>query len=119
MIDLQKLLTELFSGIAQYKPNTKEIYTKDIYGRPITVEILDVDNESYIVRSYHDNGKLWYQEEYQNGKRHGTSKYWDNKGQLRWQEEYQNGKEHGICKGWRKNGQLWYQQEFQNGKPVY
>ena len=115
MIDLKKLLTERLSGIAKYKENTKEICTKNKYGRPITIEILDVDTETYIVRRYYDNGKLWYQDKYQNGKLHGTCKRWHKNGKLRWEYEYQNGKEHGTWKGWYKDGQLWYQREYQNG----
>ena len=91
MIDLKKLLTEQLSGITQYKPNTKEIYTKDIYGNPITVEILDANTETYIVREYYDSGQLRLQYEYQNGKPHGTWKYWYSNGQLWHQLEYQNG----------------------------
>ena len=114
MIDLQKLLTELFSGIAQYKPSTKEIYTKDIHGDPITVEILDA--ETYIVRRYYNSGKLYFQYEYQNGKLHGTNKVWYENGQIRYQHKCQNGKLHGIWKYWHKNGKLWWQHKYQNGE---
>ena len=142
MIGLEKLLTELLSGIAQYKPNTKEIYTKNKYGIPITVEILDANTEAYIVRNYYDNGqleyrfkylngkehgtwkswdengKLWFQEEYRNGKSHGTWKVWHENGKLLYQNEYQNGKLHGTRKAWDKNGQLWHHKEYKNGKPI-
>ena len=91
MIDLKKLLTEQLSGIAQYKEGTKEIYTKDKYEHPITVEILDANTESYIVRSYYDNVQPRYQEEYLNGKLHGTCKGWHEDGQLEYQKEYLNG----------------------------
>ena len=39
---------------------------------------------------------------YQNGKRHGTHKEWDDKGKLRTETPYQNGELHGLA--WHANG---------------
>ena len=115
MISLKKILIEQLSGIAKYKEGTKEILTQNQYNNPITVEILDVDTESYILRRYHDNGQPGYQLRYQNGKRHGTSEWWYEDGQLACQEGYQNGELHGVRKHWNMDGKLWGQREYQNG----
>ena len=47
-----------------------------------------------LVKEYHDNGQLMYEENYVNGKREG------------------------FYRGWHDNGQLWFERNYVNGKLV-
>jgi len=125
---LHEALTALLSGITTYKAGTKEILWQDKRNNAITIEAVAAETESYVVRRYWKNEKLWYEHNFQNGKRHGVSKNWYANGQLSYEDSYQNGELHGICKewhsngkehelcrGWYRNGKLCYEDNYING----
>jgi len=113
---LHDAFTAFISGITTKKPNTEEIYWESESGSSITVECIDAETESYIVRSYYENGKLHYENHYQHGQPHGICKGWYENGQLHYEHFYQHGQPHGIWKGWYKNGKLQYEHPYQHGK---
>ena len=45
---------------------------------------------------YYSNGKLWYKENYVNGKLHGLHEKYYSNGNLDYKENYVNGKLHGL-----------------------
>ena len=67
-------------------------------------------------KSWHDNGKLEYQEWWKNGEKEGVHKKWYENDQLKYQKEWKDGKKEGVHKQWYENGQPESQGEFKNGK---
>lgn len=67
-------------------------------------------------KKYYDNGQLWKQCFYRNGKLDGEFKSWYRNGQLIEHRFYRDGKLGGECKGWRENGQLYKQYFYNNGE---
>ncbi len=89
---LHDALIALLSGVTSYYPDhPKEIVWEDKYGDPITIELVDAEQEKCIVRRYHENGQLHREYEYQNGQHHGKGKSYHKNGQLHWECDYQNG----------------------------
>jgi antitoxin component YwqK of YwqJK toxin-antitoxin module len=113
---LKEAYTALLAGLT-YKTGD-EIHWEDEDGDPITVEPVDVEKNKYIVRCYWKNGNKWWEDEYQNGQRHGKSIKWHENGNKLWEREYQNGQKHGKSIGWNKNGNKHWKREYQNGKPI-
>ena len=67
---------------------------------------------------WHDNGQLWYDHNYEHGKRHGRSRWWYDNGQRFYDHNYEHGERHGRCWGWYSNGQLRYDVNYEHGIEV-
>ena len=77
----------------------------------------DSQNQDLTERKYwYENGQLWEQEFYRNGKREGECKIWYESGQLRIQSFWRDGKREGECKEWYENGHLGVQLFYRDGK---
>uniref|UniRef100_A0A6C0EM28 MORN repeat protein n=1 Tax=viral metagenome TaxID=1070528 RepID=A0A6C0EM28_9ZZZZ len=67
------------------------------------------------VKTYYDNGQLYSQGSYVQGKKEGKWTYWRDNGQLYFQHSYVQGKEEGEWTFWYSNGKLhskgYYDQE--------
>jgi len=101
---LHDAYTALLSGLTHRTGN--EIHWHDKHGCPITVEPVDVERESYLVRRYNDDGILCGEEGYSQGKIHGKRISLYLNGQKCWEADYHQGQLHGKCMGWYENGQL-------------
>ena len=69
-----------------------------------------------IVRGWHENGQLWYEKNYKDGKRVGSHREWYENGQLEYEMNFKDGKEDGLCRGWGENGQLSYEANCKDGR---
>ena len=83
----------LLSGLTTQN-NRNEIYWKNNFGKPITIEIIDAETEIYIVRGYY-------------GMYHG-----------KWESCYKGDELHGIQKMWDRNGYQWLSNIYENGKLI-
>ena len=110
---LHDAYTALLSGLTTKIGN--EIHWQDEYGKPITIEPVDIEKEKYIVRYYHENGNKKREREYQSGKTHGKSIGWDISGKKWAEQEYQNGQFHGKSVRWFNGGEKASEEEYQNG----
>ena len=73
-------------------------------------------NGSGKIKEYNwTNGKLRFEGEYLNGKRHGKGKEYICDGELKFEGEYLNGKRHGKGKEYL-NGKLIFDGQYLNGK---
>jgi antitoxin component YwqK of YwqJK toxin-antitoxin module len=111
---LQEVLTAFLAGLTHKTGN--EIHWEDKYKDPMTVEPIDIEKGKYIVRYYYEDGNKHWEEEYQNGRRHGKYIAWYKNGNKCWEEEYQNGQQHGKDIRWRQNGNKYWESEYQNGQ---
>ena len=71
-----------------------------------------------IEKAYWPNGKLQYEEAYQNSKYHGVCRGWYESGQLRYEWPHQNGQPHGVCKWWHEDGLLRREHYYLYGEQV-
>jgi len=69
-----------------------------------------------MVYDEHENGKLFFQTHYVDGKREGLSKGWDMNGYLSFENNYKSGKKDGLSTWYHKNGTIWRTQEYKDGK---
>jgi antitoxin component YwqK of YwqJK toxin-antitoxin module len=73
-----------------------------------------VENGEY--KKWYDNGQLFVQKQYVEGKEQGEYKRWNDDGQLIVLSHYVDGKYHGEYKQWYENGQLEIQTQYIEGK---
>ena len=71
--------------------------------------------ENGIKREFHENGSLYYEQKYKNGKVEKLKEYYEN-GILCCKKEYKNGKEEKI-KEYFENGKISFDCEFKNNYP--
>jgi len=109
---LHDAYTALLSGIT-YRTGS-EIHWHNKYGHLITVEPVDVERESYIVRYYYENGSLDLEENYSQRQLHGKYTSWYKNGQKCWEEDYVNGQLHGKCIEWYESGQKEWETNYVN-----
>jgi len=112
---LHDAYTALLSGLTHR--TGKEINWHDSVGNPITVEPINVESESYVVRYYREDGGLWREENYMQSKLHGKYRWRYPNGQLHWEEDYVNGQRHGKFIWWHENGQEHVRENYVDGKP--
>jgi antitoxin component YwqK of YwqJK toxin-antitoxin module len=100
---LHDAYTALLSGLT-YKTGN-EIHWHDNNGNQITIEPENTENNNYIIRRYHDNGSIYWEMKYCDGKlcRHIG---WFRNGMKHWELEYCNGKRKEI-KYWNIHGIEW------------
>ena len=67
-------------------------------------------------KQWHDNGQLWEECVYKDGKIEGKYKQWHDNGQLSVERVYKDGKNEGKYKQWHDNGQLWTECVYKDGK---
>ena len=67
------------------------------------------------VWKWYENGQLWYEQHYKEGKPHGISKGWFENGQLKSEHNWKEGQLHGICKWWSEDGQLLSEDHYEEG----
>ncbi len=136
---LRDAMTAYLSGLTTKKTD-KEIWWENKRGEKITVELVDADLEKYIVRHYHENGNLMFEDnfikdllcgvgkmcdingntelEYEcyDGKFHGFYRcYWCD-GNIRTELLYKNGLLHGLCKYYNEDGILTNTIKYINGE---
>lgn len=66
--------TAFFKGKANKTGN--EIHWTDKYDKPITIEPIDINEKTYIIRYYHSNGNKLLEAYYKNGHYHGKLCRW-------------------------------------------
>ena len=69
-----------------------------------------------IIREFLDNGLLYFEGEYSNGKWNGQGKGYNFEGKLVFEGQYLNGKWNGQGKEYNYKGKLVFEGEFLNGK---
>ena len=113
MTILHDVYIALLSGLTHKTGNEIHWQSEDNY--PITIEPVNIEQCKYIIRTY-NNGKINWETEYKNGKKHGKSAGWYCNGQKAWEDEYKNGQLHGTSMSWRMDGQKYLEIEYQNGQ---
>jgi antitoxin component YwqK of YwqJK toxin-antitoxin module len=59
-----------------------------------------------VKKRYYKSGALWWESQYENGKRHGIDKFYYESGALLVETPYVNGEEQGISRGYYESGAL-------------
>ena len=78
--------------------------------------VYELNNGKGMVKEYDKSGKLIFDGEYLNGKRHGKGKEYNcNFGNLKFEGQYLNGKRQGKGKEYN-NGDLYFEGEYLNDK---
>jgi antitoxin component YwqK of YwqJK toxin-antitoxin module len=67
---------------------------------------------------YDYTGKIWFKENYINGKKHGIQIGYYMDGQIEYKHNYINGKEHGEQIVYHDNGDIMYKYNYINGRGV-
>jgi len=111
---LHDAYTALIAGLTHKDGN--EIHWQDSRGRPITVEPINVEQDSYIVRCYREGGSLYSEAHYRQGQRHGKRIVWYSKGQKEFEVDYNQDQIHGKFHGWHCNGKKWWERDYYQGK---
>jgi len=68
-----------------------------------------------IFRDWHENGQLYWEEHWKDGKQDGIHRSWYENGQLCWEHHWKDGNQNGIQRGWRENGQLYWEEHWKDG----
>ena len=99
------------------KLETVKIY--HLNGNPSHEYMVDEQGNLHgISQRWYENGQLWVQSEFVNGKRHGTYQRWHFNGQLWEQIEYVNGKRHGIAYMWNEDSSIRNIRQYDTGKLI-
>ncbi len=98
------------------KKNENEIWWKTKDGYKITVELVNLRLEKYIVRDYYDDGSLWSEENYRKGQLHGRRVSYFKNGKLRCEENYYNSQLHGLYKEYYEDGSLMFKISYDKGQ---
>ena len=69
-----------------------------------------------VERQYHQNGNIWVETPYKNGKLEGIEKWYDDNGDLVNEIPYKNDKREGMTKWYYRNGNLESEEPYKNGK---
>ena len=67
-------------------------------------------------KEYYDNGQLWTDWTYKDGKLDGPGKIYYKNGQLQLEGTWKDGKSDGLWKGYYENGQLEVERTYKDGK---
>lgn len=108
---LHDAYTALLAGLTTKTGN--EIHWVNEHGYPKTIEPIDINKETYIVRYYYDNGNIESESYYKKDKRHEKYIQWYRNGDKWFEREYKNGEYHGSYIIWRK-GIKRYEENFKN-----
>jgi len=107
---LHDAYTALLSGLTHR--TGKEIHWVDKDGDTITVEPVDVERESYVVRYYYRDGSLYFEIHYLQDKLHGKCRWWHPNGQPQWEENYHQGQRHGKRISYLNSQKCWEEGYF-------
>jgi antitoxin component YwqK of YwqJK toxin-antitoxin module len=110
---LHDAYTALLAGLTHR--TGKEIHWHNIHNQPITIEPIDVDTETYIVREYYHNGNLKCEDKYINNQREGLVSVYYDTGELYFTWEFKNNKLVGNVKMYEKDGEQIPECEFDDG----
>jgi len=111
---LHNAYTALLSGLTHR--TGKEIHWHDEDGYPITVEPVDVERESCVVRYYGNDSSLCIEKNYLQDQLHGKSTYWYCKGQKQYELNYHYNQRHNKSMSWYENGQLKWELNYVSGQ---
>ena len=67
-------------------------------------------------KEWFKNGRLNFEQNYQNGKLNGLYKSWYENGQIKYEGNFKDGEKDGLIHEWYENGQLQYKMNYKNGK---
>ena len=67
-------------------------------------------------RKWYEGGRLIYEENYKDGGHDGLAKRWHSNGQLEEEGNWKDGKRDGLVKQWYENGQLEEEGNWKNGE---
>jgi antitoxin component YwqK of YwqJK toxin-antitoxin module len=82
-------------------------------------QCFNIEGELYgVSNTWHEDGTLYIEKNYKDGKRHGVTKWWYDDGRLYFEDNYKDGKKHGVCKTWSDNGKLIRECNYEEGKCV-
>ena len=97
-----------------YKKYTETPFTGKVIGYE-QGSIKDGKREGSWV-GYHENGQLWFIENYKDGKKDGFWEYYFENGILQYKGNLKDGKEDGFWESYHDNGRLEYEINFKDGK---
>jgi antitoxin component YwqK of YwqJK toxin-antitoxin module len=67
-------------------------------------------------RNWHENGQLWIETNYQNGKRNGSCREYYENGNLRIECNYKDGERDGVYREWYYSGNIEKETNYKDGK---
>ncbi len=105
----------LMAGITKYRAGTKEIEWVDKYEKPITVEVLDAVEETYIVRYYWDKDTMMAEYSYKGDLQHGRAAGYSSKGHLGREQYFASGKLHGKWAVYDNEGNVLEERYYEYG----
>jgi hypothetical protein len=108
--DDMKLFVKVFPNGARW-PEDMETASRAGISVEWAIEVLGLSG-TYC--GWYENGRLQWEYEYQDGKRHGIDCGWHENGQPAWKNEWQCGKPYGIDQAWHDNGKPWIEGERVN-----
>ncbi len=115
MIVLHDVYTAYLSGLTT-KLNEKEIWWKTPYGLSVTVELVNVRWEKYIVRRYWSNGNVCWERNYYKDKQHGSDKSYYENGSIWLDANWCKNRLNGWISEYCSDGTLIYKQNYKHGK---
>ena len=110
-----KLPGDIRDTIKSYVIGYKDIVI-EINGHKKEIWIGPQKYRTGVFRQWYPEGQLWYECNWNMGKRHGPEYGWYSTGQLSYENKYHDDKRHGILYRWYQNGQLWYEITYYEGK---
>jgi antitoxin component YwqK of YwqJK toxin-antitoxin module len=108
---LHDAYTALLAGLTHKTGN--EIHWQDEYGYSITIEPIDIEKETYIIRSYYPNGQKNSEKEYKKNKLNGKYIIWDMNGWYS-EKEFKNDMLNGVSLSFHHNGKKSYKVKYKN-----
>ena len=113
MIDLNKILNAHKAGDIQ--KDGKEYHWEDEYNNEITVEIISIIEDTYIVRDYWDSGNLYSLHSFKCGKQHGIQVEYYETGDIEFQYTCVDGLRHGESLEFDEHGKTISKYSFTDG----
>jgi len=83
-----------------------------------SLKTLKNNNLHDICRDWYENGQLFLETKWQDGKEDDIERGWYENGQLWWVKHWKDGNLDGIDRTWYKNGQL-SERHWKNGQQIY
>lgn len=111
---LHDAMTAWLSGLTTKTGN--EIHWVDRFNCPITVEVINPEEEeTYIVRYYYENGKLDSEASFYKNMLHGLCRCYYKNGKLEGESNFCEGRPNGLWRWYNEDGQLDYEENYING----
>jgi len=106
----------LYYNVNSEEPLSGKFEAKYDDGSPMAESHYDDGKKEGVEKSWDETGTLRLEANYQNGKRHGLTRNWHSNGQMMSETNYANGKIHGVSKTWHNNGKLSTEASYNFGK---